>query len=534
MTTLLQSPIAGVDPFGQSRIDRHTYHSLPYEPSLQYHHRSSHYNPSQSDSQYTRLPYAPVPSRPVHFQPPYIYEPSQPSQPLEDLYQDDQDDMAFPSFGSYAENQDVDMKDETPNTNEQSQTSAAPLDSDGPTEVQDDHAVQVEPTQQVDYLAHEWREEDIWASWSYLTKRRKIVPNCVRLENASWRQWIKTKNSLKTVSPESLNWLKDCDVTWLYGPLQIGPKSVTTVTPPPSRLSHSSSFVSTKKPILNRKSASAIMLERSRSQHSLLQRAGEIIRIQQTSSPAGGRPAFRRHNSAFILPSETDSSVAPTPIDRDGTVFTGSRTPYSYSDTPTPAEVKHVLFDEEVKQVRAVESDEDIKQEPEDVIMESDEDDDGGLIMAPTRSRSKSNTPRNSFGAENKTIIPLPSTTLKYRTDTPEPVIPQQTGLWPRGRNISPSPSQATLRPTRPSHNFLLDDDAEISDEPWQPPSYDTAGQPGPGLRRTESGMFMPYDEDEGPPRNGIFGQALNAVNTFKDIAHVVWNVGWYKSTDNT
>jgi hypothetical protein len=46
--------------------------------------------------------------------------------------------------------------------------------------------------------------------------------------------------------------------------------------------------------------------------------------------------------------------------------------------------------------------------------------------------------------------------------------------------------------------------------------------------------MFMPYDEDEGPPRNGIFGQALNAVNTFKDIAHVVWNVGWYKSTDNT
>jgi hypothetical protein len=26
------------------------------------------------------------------------------------------------------------------------------------------------------------------------------------LENASWRTWMKAKNNLKTISPESLNW----------------------------------------------------------------------------------------------------------------------------------------------------------------------------------------------------------------------------------------------------------------------------------------------------------------------------------------
>ena len=428
---------------------------------------------------------------------------------------------------------------EEPQDVEPPPTESTVSQDDLPTHVQDDHAVQIEPTQHVDYLAHVWKEEDLWASWSYVVKRRGRVNNDTRLENASWRQWTKTKNDLKTVSPESLNWLKDCDVTWLYGPLQIGPKSLTTVTPPPSRLSHSSSFIANKKTILKKKSASAVMLEKSRSQQSLLRRAGEIIRVQQASSPAGGRPGFRRHASAFMLPSATDSSVTDSPPD-DGLPFTGQRTPYSRSETPTPNECKHVLFNDEVRQVQAVETDEDPKEELEEMVYESDEDDDGGLMMAPIRSRSRTNTPRGSFSNDNKTIVPLPSTTLKYRTDTPEPVpTPQpQTGLWPRGRRVSPRASQETLRPSRPSHNFLLEDDPEISDQPWQSSAEDFESEyydPGPGMRRTESGMFMPYDEhDEGePPRNSIFGQALNAVNTFKDIAHVVWNVGWYKSGDN-
>lgn len=533
MTTLLQAPLPGADHFSQNSIDAPTYPQISYESARQYRPPQSRY--SYAEPTPTRY-YRPAPTSPYASQPVYTYQATQPSSTSslsEELCEDDDDDMGFPDFGTPSEEQTSPTESE-PNP-EPTPVTSAPHDLDLPTKVSDDHAVQVEPTQHVDYLSHEWREEDIWASWSYVVKRRKDIANCTRLENASWRQWMKTKRSLKTVSPESLNWLKDCDVTWLYGPLQVGPRSLTTVTPPPSRMSCSSSFIGNKKSNLKKRPASAVMLERSRSQQSLLQRAGEIIRVQQASSPVGGRPAFHRSSSTFNLPTTTDSSVAATPSDQDN-VFTGSRTPYSCSDTPTPAEPKHVLFCEEVKQVRAVESDEDVKEEPEEVVMESDEDDDGGLMMAPAR-RTKPPTPRSSFSAESKTIVPLPSTTLKYRGDTPEPEVQPQQGMWSRGRKLWPSPSQETLRPSRPSHNFLIDDDPEVSDEPWQPPSsYEAEYEPAPGsgLRRTESGMFMPYDEDEGPPRNSIFGQALNAVNTFKDIAHVVWNVGWYKSTDNS
>ena len=70
----------------------------------------------------------------------------------------------------------------------------------------DDQEIEKEPTRHVDYLAHEWKLEDIWASWRYVVARRKVYSNSVRLENASWRTWAKAKDNLRTVSPESLNW----------------------------------------------------------------------------------------------------------------------------------------------------------------------------------------------------------------------------------------------------------------------------------------------------------------------------------------
>lgn len=49
------------------------------------------------------------------------------------------------------------------------------------------------------------------------------------------------------------------------------------------------------------------------------------------------------------------------------------------------------------------------------------------------------------------------------------------------------------------------------------------------GLRRTPSGMFMPYEDDVDPGNAGIFGKVVDTVNTAKDIAHVIWNVGWHR-----
>ncbi|GAC97865.1 regulation of carbohydrate metabolism-related protein [Pseudozyma hubeiensis SY62] len=85
------------------------------------------------------------------------------------------------------------------------------------------------PTVCVDYLSHQWTDEDVWSSWKAMTKQKNQIANGVRLENASWRTWAKQRGNLKTISPETLNWLKDSDVTWLYGPLH---EHVESVPPP--------------------------------------------------------------------------------------------------------------------------------------------------------------------------------------------------------------------------------------------------------------------------------------------------------------
>ena len=70
----------------------------------------------------------------------------------------------------------------------------------------DDSSVTTLPTGQVDYLSHQWREEDVYSSWRSMTKQKNAIANGTRLENASWRTWWKQRNKLKTISPETLNW----------------------------------------------------------------------------------------------------------------------------------------------------------------------------------------------------------------------------------------------------------------------------------------------------------------------------------------
>lgn len=58
----------------------------------------------------------------------------------------------------------------------------------------------------VDYLSHDWKNENVWISWKVMTKQKKIFDNGIRLENASWRVWAKQKYNLKTLNPKELNW----------------------------------------------------------------------------------------------------------------------------------------------------------------------------------------------------------------------------------------------------------------------------------------------------------------------------------------
>lgn len=98
------------------------------------------------------------------------------------------------------------------------------------------------PSHCVDYLTHDWEDEDLARSWRAVSRQKSGV-NCARLENASWRIWAKRRNNIPTLNPAELNWHKDNDTTWLYGPLLTHPKADTVSSGNSAPVTKSASFV---------------------------------------------------------------------------------------------------------------------------------------------------------------------------------------------------------------------------------------------------------------------------------------------------
>ena len=353
--------------------------------------------------------------------------------------------------------------------------------------------------------------------------------------------------------------MKDHDVTWLYGPLLTGKVQAFNLNPnpPTSRLSRSNSFAS-KKPILKKRSLSEIMLQRSLSSSTLMKQATDAVRAQQPRKRLHDQPMLGdRALSDFGTTSESEISLTRSTTNTSSTEHTAS---ISTSGVQTPCTKRHIHFNNKVEQCIAINKEVDDRPNYYKAVDNDDEDssEDDMLIMRPVKNatkakiRSAPSTPRNSFSSDSKTIAMLPSTTLNYRGDTPDPAEQKskpKENFWNGGSNLSPSPSQQTLRPS-PSTNFLLDDEDEDADINWQPSasrgrrdslyprdgipldaSDEDADEEHSGLRRTPSGMFMPYeDEDEDDIGNaGLLGRVVDTVNTAKDIAHVIWNVGWHR-----
>ncbi|PLB48565.1 hypothetical protein P170DRAFT_359333 [Aspergillus steynii IBT 23096] len=400
----------------------------------------------------------------------------------------------------------------------------------------DDHSIEEEPSRHVDYLSHEWKEEDIWASWRYVTGRRRVYDNGVRLENASWRTWAKMRLELGTVSPEALNWLKDCDVTWLYGPLKTFSAGKKPTTSPPPSCFETPTFYVDKKPILKKRTASETILQRSLSQHTLLQHAGAILKAQEAAL-SRNRPSVH-HYAAKIGPGFKASdefsvgSLADTPTNTS-------------SGTGSPSERRHIHFNDEVVQCIAVEAkgdeDESEWQTPVGDELVAEE----GVVMMkqiiPQVSDAEKNALRTSSSGDNKTIAPLPSTTLKYRGDTPEPPTGSILDRWTGHLSASSSSSRA-LHFSDPSADFFLDDeDSGNNDNDLYPHwessqrSFNSADHSRPWfvnaedeeeLSRHDRSSLPSADENE-QPGIGLVDRIVDTVNTARDIAHVIWNVGW-------
>lgn len=117
----------------------------------------------------------------------------------------DGDEIILPSYN-------IGQPDPKDQTATDSNKSSLDLSTDRPrwksqAPASDDSSLEPEPSRHVDYLSHEWKEEEgIWNSWRYITTHKDSYSNGVRLENASWRTWAKSRRSLGTVTPEALNW----------------------------------------------------------------------------------------------------------------------------------------------------------------------------------------------------------------------------------------------------------------------------------------------------------------------------------------
>jgi hypothetical protein len=286
------------------------------------------------------------------------------------------------------------------------------------------------------------------------------------------------------------------------------------------------------------------MLQKSLSNSSLIRQAAAAVQAQR--SPYSG---LSRRASDYMT--ETFSSRATS---REGTDYFSSRSTSGFqSPAPEQAERRHIRFDNKVEQCIAVEI-KDGEYEDDEAVLDDNDDSEDGIVMIKRsrRRRLERNRPRRSSTSDSKTIAKLPSTTLKDRLELPN-TDPQSHSLgtsstWkPR---LSPSPSVETLRPHNPSKNFLIveedeEDDLDQNDQlSWtdgvlreepltmsledddnHKPDYEEERLRG--LRRTESGMFMPVEEEDDAQLGGIVGRVLDTVNTARDIAHVIWNVGW-------
>ncbi|KAJ5359865.1 hypothetical protein N7517_009056 [Penicillium concentricum] len=293
--------------------------------------------------------------------------------------------------------------------------------------------------------------------------------------------------------------------------------------PPPSRLDTPNSYLD-RKPILKKKTASEAILQRSLSQHTLLQHAGAILKAQEAETN-WARPPFPRSNTDLDhLHHRTGSST----YSLGGTLTTSS------SGMTSPSERRHIHFNNEVVQCIAVEAK---GYEDWPATFDESSSDDGIVMIRQISGRSSlsnRSTPHNSFSGDGKTIAPLPSTTLKYRGDVPEPHAQTILDRWSTPRTTSPTPSVETIRPSGPSEpsaNFLLDECEDPSlDFTGNYPDRDRAwlmeDDSSDRLRFTASGMIMPEGETE-TPSSSILDRVVDTVNTARDIAHVIWNVGW-------
>jgi hypothetical protein len=294
------------------------------------------------------------------------------------------------------------------------------------------------------------------------------------------------------------------------------------------------------------------MLQRSLLTSSLLKQAAAKTRAQQFSETR------RRCEWSGMRQAASDSISFPL---SPGRISTEN---LSLLPVPTVGK-KYIRFNEQVEQFIALEMEGDEIEIDSNAIHDygDSDSDDGVIMMTRTNSKrrfplisSRETTQRAGFSPICKMTATLPSATLKYSEDAPELpniVMKHSQGFQDSGK-LPLSFSQKTLMPSKVLAQSLLEDNLEgcdacmdsqspsdfsnfkdnsaVSQERLQDHHESTSSSSlnrcPSSIRRTLSGMFVPYEEDEDDVVwEGLLGKVVDMINTARDTTFIFWNVGW-------
>jgi hypothetical protein len=383
--------------------------------------------------------------------------------------------------------------------------------------------------------------------------------------------------------------LKDCDVTWLYGPLQSQAgtlarahteptsPSLSEFSTPRHEMSRSSSFSAPSKPILKKRSHSEVMLTSfaGKTQENLITRAAQAVqeerrraieerefREEQRKNPLTpthvlrSQQRLRRKSSTDLASLSCGSPESPLAVTQNVLSpridYFGNRTSSS-SGGQTPSANKHIHFNDRVEQCIAV----DVKDDDSTVI-DDDESEDEGLFMKS----------RHPLKVERSIIARLPATTLRPGDEPirepPQvafdlgPTIHEDTSessgfYYEEGGGFSSSVSPPEFPPRideDPIDDFSFDhpfvsqstldnipSNSALTTSLWRLGDFNLEEEST--KRASVSAIPIPTGRSMSPRDHGemmgekddegfgIVGLAADAISTAKDLVGVLWNAGW-------
>ncbi|KAJ1677758.1 protein phosphatase regulator, partial [Spiromyces aspiralis] len=257
----------------------------------------------------------------------------------------------------------------------------------------------------VDYFYHTWDDLAFGSNWFML---RKVYPEEInewdpdpalklRCLNVLWRRWTARLFNLQKFPPENINWNKDADLTFLYGPVcDPDPPLPFDHEPPPVNIVAATSHRPTRS---NSTSGLKSVLKRPSSFINMLRApaSGPILSVPLQRS-ATDLAQYHRPNTLLLSSAPTSRCITPPswapPPPHPPPIYLSATK--SADPLPQSLDRPRLRFNSRVEQCMVVFSDEE-ELLPTDIDDDDDDDDDDDTYVYDDSGHPERNLPNGSL-----------------------------------------------------------------------------------------------------------------------------------------